>query len=73
MKIFALIGAVISVALVALLAPAIHESQGTARTILYCAIGVAAIWIFGYLKARLFGWIRPDKEERDSPDRKRRP
>jgi hypothetical protein len=55
----------ISVIFVALLAPAIHESQGTGRTVLYCAIGVAAIWVFGYLRARLFGWTGPGAKDRD--------
>jgi len=73
MMTFVLLMIAISAMFAALLASAIHESHGTARTALYCAMGIAAIWIFGYVKARLSGWIRPGKEERDSPDRGRRP
>lgn len=58
----------ISAMFAALLASAIHESQGTGRTVFYCAVGIAAIWILGYLKARLSGWIRDGKEEQDSLD-----
>lgn len=58
----------ISALFAALLASAIHESQGTARTALYCAAGIVVIWVIGYLKARLFGWIRPSEDERDSPE-----
>ena len=63
----------ISAMFAALLASAIHESHGTARTVLYCAMGIVAIWILGYVKARLFGWIRSGREEQDSPDQGRRP
>ena len=60
MKTYIAIMVAISAMFVALLASAIHEAQGTGRTAAYCAAGVAAIWIIGYIKARLFGWIRPD-------------
>jgi hypothetical protein len=68
MKTYIAIMTAISAMFAALLASAIHESQGTGRTAIYCAIGVAAIWILGYLKARLFGWIRPGDEEQDTLD-----
>jgi hypothetical protein len=67
-KTFAAIMTAISAMYAALMASAIYEKQGTGRTILYCALGVAAIWVIGYLKARLFGWIEPGKGDRERPD-----
>ena len=68
MRGFVVIAGVISIVFVALLARAIHGSQGTVRTVLYCAIGVAAIYVFGYLKARLFGWVGPRAKKREPAD-----
>jgi NhaP-type Na+/H+ or K+/H+ antiporter len=68
MKTYVTIMIAVSAMFAALLASAIHESQGTGRTALYCVIGIAAIWILGYLKARLFGWIRTGKGEQNSAD-----
>lgn len=68
MKTYVTIMIAISALFTALLASAIHESQGTGRTALYCTAGVAAIWILGYLKARLFGWIRPGGGKRRIPE-----
>ena len=65
MKTYIAIMVAISAMFVALLASAIHETQGTARTALYCSLGVVAIWILGYLKGRLFGWIQPGGKDSD--------
>jgi hypothetical protein len=63
MKTYVMIMVAISALFAALLASAIHETQGTGRTALYCSIGVVAIWIIGYIKGRLFGWIQPDRKD----------
>lgn len=68
MKTYVAIMIAVSALFAALLASAIHESQGTLRTAIYCAAGVAAIWILGYIKARLFGWIRPGDRKRRIPE-----
>jgi hypothetical protein len=60
--------AAISVLFAVLLFVSIHQRYGTIRTLLYCLIGVAVIWVVGYLKSRLFGWIGPRKENGDTAD-----
>jgi CDP-diglyceride synthetase len=69
MRAYIAISTGISIIFVALLASAIHESQGTWPTVLYCAIGVAAIWIFGYLRGRLLGWTGPGSKDGDRTGR----
>jgi hypothetical protein len=55
----------ISVLFAVLLFPNIHTRYGTWKSVLICLVGIAAIWVFGYLKARLLGWIGPAGRRKD--------
>ena len=69
LKTFIVIASSLSLVFAILLFAAIHSRYGTCKSLLYCLIGVIAIWVFGYLKARLFGWIGPGSSEDDEPER----
>jgi len=58
-KVFAIVISAVSALFAVLLFIAIHDECGVAKSLLFCLLGIAAIWILGYLKARLIGWIRP--------------
>jgi hypothetical protein len=65
-KTFIGITSAISAVFAVLLFVSIHDRYGVWKTLLFCLAGVGAIWLFSYLRARLFGWIGPrrakDKE-----------
>jgi hypothetical protein len=66
MKIFVWVASGFSAVFAVLLFTAIQGRYGTFKSLLFCLAGVAAIWLFGYLKCRLFGWIRPGRVKKET-------
>ena len=68
MKIFTGIASTLSVVFAALLFISIYGRYGVWKSLLLCLAGVAVIWVFGYLKARLFGWVTPRRRKDEDAD-----
>lgn len=67
MKVFIAIAGVVSGVFAVLFFISIYDKYGVGKSLLLCLAGVAVICALAYLKARLFGWVRPigRKDERD--------
>jgi hypothetical protein len=63
--IYVAIVSAVSLLFAVLLFNRIHSRYGTWRSLLICLAGVAAIWFFGYLRARFFGWVGPTRRSDD--------
>jgi hypothetical protein len=68
MKMFIGIASAFSVVFSVLLFIAVHDKYGVWKSLLLCLAGVAVIWAFGYIKARLFGWVGPGGREAEKAD-----
>jgi hypothetical protein len=68
MKIFLGIASTLSVVFATLLFINIYSKYGVRKALLICLAGAVVIWVLGYLKARLFGWVGPGRRKDEHPD-----
>lgn len=67
-KTFIGIASAFSVVFAVLLFIGIRGRYSVWKSLLLCLAGVVVIWVAGYLKARLFGWIAPGGRKGEKPD-----